>query len=146
MIVERATDDDFADVIAIDAQDHDAAHHPPARVDYLTEVVKRHESYIAREGWQILGFAVLTKHFFDQYFIELLLVHPENRSKGVASVLIRHIEKIVPTEKLFTSTNQSNSEGQALFEKLGFVKSGWIDNLDEGDPEIIYFKRLHRPS
>ena len=33
---------------------------------------------------------------------------------------------------------------QALCEKLGFVKSGWIDNLDEGDPEIIYFKRLKR--
>src|SRR5262245_18145068 len=31
---------------------------------------------------------------------------------------------------------------QALCEKLGYVKSGWIDNLDEGDPGIIYFKRL----
>jgi hypothetical protein len=22
------------------------------------------------------------------------------------------------------------------------VRSGWIDNLDEGDPEIIYFKQV----
>jgi len=31
---------------------------------------------------------------------------------------------------------------QRLCEHLGYVRSGWIDNLDEGDPEIIYFKRV----
>jgi hypothetical protein len=31
---------------------------------------------------------------------------------------------------------------QNLCEKLGFVRSGCIENLDEGDPEIIYFKRM----
>jgi hypothetical protein len=25
---------------------------------------------------------------------------------------------------------------------IGFVKGGWIDNLDEDDPEIVYFKRI----
>ena len=35
-----------------------------------------------------------------------------------------------------------NAPMQALVEKLGYVKSGWIENLDEGDPDIIYFKRL----
>jgi len=139
--VERASEDDLADVIAVDA-----AHHAPTRIDYLEEAVKQHECYIAREGWDVIGFATLNKRFFGQYFIELLIIHPDQRRKGAATTLIRHIEKIVPAEKLFTSTNQSNSEAQALFEKLGFVKSGWIDNLDEGDPEIIYFKRLHRPS
>ncbi len=29
-----------------------------------------------------------------------------------------------------------------LCEKLGFVQSGFIENPDEGDPEIIYFKRV----
>jgi hypothetical protein len=31
---------------------------------------------------------------------------------------------------------------QAVYESLGFVRSGFVENLDEGDPEIIYFKRL----
>jgi hypothetical protein len=56
--------------------------------------------------------------------------------------LITHIEKLVPAEKLFTSTNQSNTVMQTLCEKLGYVRSGWIENLDDDDPEIIYFKRL----
>ena len=33
---------------------------------------------------------------------------------------------------------------RALCERLGFVKSGWIDNLDPGDPEIVYFKALSK--
>ena len=140
MIIERATDDDLAEVIAIDA-----AHHP-GRSEYLMEAVKAHECYIAREGWDVIGYATLNQHFFGQYFIELIVVHPNHRRKGAASTLIQHIEKIIPAEKLFTSTNESSSEAQRLFETLGFVKSGWIDNLDEGDPEIIYFKRVQKPS
>jgi hypothetical protein len=57
---------------------------------------------------------------------------------------MRHLERICPSEKLFTSTNESNMPMQRLCEKLGFVRSGWIDNLDDGDPEIIFFKRLAR--
>ncbi len=132
MRVERTTEDDLADVIAID----------PARAEYLTSAIQKRECYIVREGWDLLGFAVLTRGFFDQYFIELLIVRPDRRRQGAATALMQHVEQIVPAEKLFTSTNQSNAPMRALCEKLGFVQSGWIDNLDEGDPEIIYFKRL----
>jgi ribosomal protein S18 acetylase RimI-like enzyme len=137
MIVERATEDDLADVIAVDA-----AHMGQPRAEMLTEAVKQRQCYVVREGWDVIGFAVLTTHFFGQYFIELIVIHPEQRRKGAASVLMRHIEKIVQAEKLFASTNQSNAPMQALCERLGYVKSGWIDNSDEGDPEIIYFKWL----
>ncbi len=139
MIVERATEDDLADVLAVDA-----SHMGHARAEMLEAAVKQRQCYVARDGWDVIGFAVLTTHFFGQYFIELLLVHPDYWRKGIASALIQHLEKIVPAEKLFTSTNESNAPMQALCEKLGYVKSGWIENLDEGDPEIIYFKPLKR--
>jgi GNAT superfamily N-acetyltransferase len=139
MIVERATEDNLADVIAVDA-----AQMGTPRAEYLTEAVRQRQCYLAREGWDVLGFVVLTQEFFAQYFIDLLIVHPDQRRKGVASALMRHVEQIVPSEKLFTSTNESNAPMRALCERLGYVKSGWIDNLDDGDPEIIYFKRLVR--
>jgi GNAT superfamily N-acetyltransferase len=113
-----------------------------ARAEYLERAVRERHCYIAREGWDVLGFVTFAPVFFGEYFIELLVVHPEQRRKGVATALIRHIERICPAEKLFTSTNQSNTPMQTLCEKLGYIKSGWIDNLDEDDPEIIYFKRL----
>ena len=31
---------------------------------------------------------------------------------------------------------------QSLLSKLGFALSGVIENLDEGDPELVYFKRV----
>ena len=55
---------------------------------------------------------------------------------------MRYIESACPGEKLFTSTNESNAPMQRLCEKLEYVRSGRIENLDEGDPEIVYFKRL----
>jgi hypothetical protein len=44
--------------------------------------------------------------------------------------------------KLFTSTNASNERMQRLCERLGYVRSGPIEHLDEDDPELVYFKRL----
>lgn len=136
-IVERATEDNLADVLSIDR-----AHGDFGRAVFLEAAVRQRECYIAREGWDATGFAILTRSFFGQYFIELLVVHPEHRRQGVAAALIRHLESIVPAEKLFTSTNESNMPMRGLLEKLGYARSGWIDNLDEGDPELIYFKRL----
>jgi RimJ/RimL family protein N-acetyltransferase len=52
--------------------------------------------------------------------------------------------EISPTEKLFSSTNQSNDAMHKVYEANGFTKSGLIDNLDEGDPEIIYFIEKRR--
>ena len=136
-IIERATEDDLAGVLAVDA-----AHMGTPRYVEIEQAVRQRHAYIARAGWEVVGFAIVDQSFFGQYFIDLLIVHPDQRRTGIGGALIRHIEQIVPADKLFTSTNQSNAPMQALCEKLGFVVSGWIDNLDEGDPEIIYFKRI----
>ena len=52
------------------------------------------------------------------------------------------MESLCRTPKLFTSTNLSNLPMQSLLAKLEYQLSGVIHNLDEGDPEIVYFKRL----
>lgn len=90
----------------------------------------------------IVGYAIFERSFFGQGFIDLLIVHPDYRRLGVGKTIITYVEEHCPTEKLFTSTNQSNRPMQSLCENLGFSRSGYIENLDEGDPEIIYFKRL----
>jgi len=63
-------------------------------------------------------------------------------SRGLATALMRAAELDCQSGKLFTSTNQSNVPMQRLCDRLGFVKSGYIENLDEGDPELIYVKML----
>lgn len=139
ILVERATEDDYADILAIDA----AAMGSDGRREYLASAVMARHAYIARQAGEALGYAVASNSFFGNPFIELLIVHPQQRRRGVGAALMRHIEKTCPTPKLFTSTNQSNLPMQKLCEKLGFIRSGCVENLDEGDPEIIYFKALN---
>jgi ribosomal protein S18 acetylase RimI-like enzyme len=136
--VERATEDDYADICAIDA----AIMGNDSRREYLAEAIMARHCLVAREADEALGYAVVDNAFFGNPFIELLIVHPEHRRRGVGEAIMRYIEKTCPAPKLFTSTNESNLPMQKLCEKLGFTRSGYIENLDEGDPEIIYFKRL----
>ncbi len=84
---------------------------------------------------------LFTNDFFGYSFISLVIVKPSERRKGVASALMKAYMQMAKTSKVFSSTNQSNKRMQQLFHNLGFVKSGVIDNLDEGDPEIIYMKQ-----
>lgn len=56
----------------------------------------------------------------------------------MAKKLITYFQQKIATEKLFTSTNQSNVPMQNLLIQLGFVESGYIENLDEGDAELIF--------
>jgi len=73
----------------------------------------------------------------------MLYVHPKYRRQGIGVALVSYLFNICNTAKLFTSTNQSNVPMQRLVATLGFGRSGTIDNLDEGDPELVYFKLLH---
>jgi ribosomal protein S18 acetylase RimI-like enzyme len=137
--IERATHGDLGHICALDC----LVLGDSSRRDFLDNAIKSGQCLVARVDGGVVGFAVLDQSFFGQGYISLLIVHPERRRQGVAAALMRHIESICPTEKLFTSTNESNEPMQRLCETLGFVRSGHIDNLDAGDPEIIFFKRVN---
>lgn len=113
-----------------------------ARKDFIESAILAHNCLVARVDREIVGFAITDQTFYGQTFIWLLIVTPEHRRKGIATGLIRFIESNCPTRKVFTSTNSSNAIMQQLLSKLGFVPSGRIDNLDENDPELVYFKRV----
>jgi len=114
------------------------------RREFIAEAVRAGQACVAVVGSAVAGFVILEYTFFQCGFVSLLYVHPDFRRQGVGAALMRHIERICKTPKLFTSTNQSNHHMQALLEKLGYVRSGMIENLDVGDPELVYFKQLSR--
>ena len=74
----------------------------------------------------------------------MLQVHENFRRRGIGSALMNYATTKCKEEKLFTSTNQSNTPMQRLLEKLKYERSGIIYNLDPGDPELIYFKRIRQ--
>jgi ribosomal protein S18 acetylase RimI-like enzyme len=99
---------------------------------------------VALRADRVVGYVALTRSFFHQAFVEMLMVAEDDRRSGVGAGLVEHCLGLVPTgEKLWTSTNASNLPMQGLLLKLGFERSGIVENLDEGDPELI-FVRLPR--
>jgi ribosomal protein S18 acetylase RimI-like enzyme len=130
-----------ADASAIIAFDH-VARDDAGRVRFIERTIEQRQGYVVTFDNIVAGYGVLNYIFFGNAFIDLLYVSSQYRRRGLGEALMRHMESIREGEKLFTSTNLSNLPMQTLLAKLGYVLSGVIHNLDEGDPELVYLKRL----
>jgi ribosomal protein S18 acetylase RimI-like enzyme len=100
---------------------------------------------VALRESKIVGYVEMAPTFFQRGFVSLLGVRLEHRRQGVATALMKAMEARCQGEKLFTSTNISNQPMQALLGKLEYRLCGVIEELDEGDPELIFVKRLGKP-
>jgi ribosomal protein S18 acetylase RimI-like enzyme len=116
----------------------------PDRAESVQQAVEQGRCLVALDGYDVAGYALLNDHFLGQAFVELLIVGPAHQRQGVGTLLLRQSERSCGRQKLFTTCNRSNLPAQCLFEKCGFQRSGQIYNLDEGDPELVYFKALTR--
>ncbi|MEA4890372.1 MAG: GNAT family N-acetyltransferase [Clostridiaceae bacterium] len=113
---------------------------PFQRMDFIARAIKHGDCYIALSDDVIKAFAVMDYSFFDNAFIELLMVAEKDRRCGFGSALLNYLFAVCKTQKLFTSTNQSNLPMQNLLHKTGFTYCGKVDALDEGDPELFYIR------
>ena len=135
--IRAASSDDVADLIAAD---------PDAQIDagrraQIGEWVDAGLCFVAERGGRLVGYSVLNREFFDSFFIKLVAVAEAERRTGVGTAMLKHLIALLPPgEKLWTSTNQSNAPMRALLPRLGFVPSGQIDNLDGGDPELVFVR------
>lgn len=137
-IIERASSEDFEHICALDETVTGSAAHRPS----IAKAFAQGGCSVARVDSIVRGYVLSDESFFGNGFVSLLMVHPDFRRRGLATALMRAAELDCQTPKLFTSTNQSNLPMQQLCARLGYVKSGYVENLDEGDPELIYLKRL----
>jgi len=126
-----ATADDVAGVLEVD--------HIEGRGDEVRHAIHEGRCFVAEKDSEIVGFCVGGR-LFAFAFLELLVVAPDHRRQGIGTLLVQAWERSAETSKLFTSTNESNIPMQRLCEGLGYVRTGFIENLDEGDPEIFYFR------
>ncbi|MEA2030898.1 MAG: GNAT family N-acetyltransferase [candidate division Zixibacteria bacterium] len=136
--IEKANSDHVSQLLSLD---HIAAVEE-ARAEFIARTVENQSCWVIEENHRTLGYSVMDYGFFGFGFVRMLYVTQEHRRRGLASEMMLYLESICKTVKLFSSTNQSNQPAQRIMEKLGYSKSGIIENLDDGDPELVYFKRL----
>lgn len=87
---------------------------------------------------ELAGYAVVHPHFFGRNFLEMLMVSPAFRRRGVGRALLAHALDQQSSAPLWTSTNQSNTPMRDLLVQFGFAQMGLIEGLDEDDPELVF--------
>lgn len=139
VVTRKALPDDIHAIIECDSY---AGSHADRR-ELIEAAVMQGSCLVAVVNNRIIGFIVVTHDFFHHGFIPVLVVAQIYRRKGIGLQLLAAAEAVCTSDKLFTSTNSSNAAAQSLLTRAGFVRSGLIENLDHGDPELVYFKRVH---
>lgn len=130
----------MADLELLAALDTVAVCDPGRRVQ-IRQWIESGTCHVARTDDSVVAYGVLAYHFFGNGFIEMVMVGDAFRRQGLGMALVRYFQASCTTPKLFASTNLSNQRMQELLKTAGFRTSGLIDNLDDNDPEIVFFSR-----
>ena len=138
MLIRQATSSDKDFILEFDLM----AQADPSRMRFVESAVKSADCLVAEVMGKVVGYAVLEYTFFGNGFVSMVYVADKSRRQGIARGLMQALASRCETPKLFTSTNQSNQPMQQLLAALGYTLSGVIHNLDEGDPELVYFLNL----
>ncbi|MGO4619610.1 N-acetyltransferase family protein [Ensifer sp. 2YAB10] len=138
MRIRPAVKDDHPALCAIDT----VAAGDPRRSADIAGWIGQGCCHLVEIDGEVAAYGVLAHHFFGHAFIEMLMVGASWRRRGLSAALIAHFQAMSSGAKLFSSTNMSNRPMQDLLVKAGFRPSGYIDNLDENDPEIVFYSPL----
>lgn len=115
----------------------------PHRAELIDAALDQGTVQVALDDLEVVGYSVVNRSFFHRPFLEMLMVAPSRRGGGIGRKLLREaLRNVGAAGELWTSTNESNARMQSLLESEGFELTGRVENLDPGDPELFYFKRV----
>jgi ribosomal protein S18 acetylase RimI-like enzyme len=112
---------------------------PPYKRGRFENALARGEVVVAEDAGRAVGF-MWTNEFFGHTFVNVIAVAEAERRRGYAGVLLDHAERHRLTDRVFTSTNASNAPMHAVLARYGWRRCGEVDEIDPGDPEIVYVK------
>jgi ribosomal protein S18 acetylase RimI-like enzyme len=105
----------------------------------------REQLLVALDDGDVVGTLAYRTDWFACTFVTLVSVVPDRRRRGVARALFEAAEERSPGPRLFSSTEEVNAAAIQMHRALGFVQTGYIDNLPQGYRELLFYKRL-RPA
>ena len=111
-----------------------------ARRKHIGDLLALGMSWAALDAGEVAGFVIGSRHFFNFPFVDLIVVAESERRRGVGAALMAHCEAMHDSDRIFTSTNESNAPMRALLAKAGWLPAGVVHYLDPGDPELMFVK------
>ncbi|KON32948.1 hypothetical protein AC477_02215 [miscellaneous Crenarchaeota group-1 archaeon SG8-32-1] len=146
MIIRKATQKDIDEIIEIEKGSFDWYDIFPKNLfqQYLKEY--NDGFYVAvDQSASITGYAILAKKNHNGYVLSIA-VHPKNRNKGVAVLLMKFLEskcKEKRFKKLTLEVRVDNRPAITVYRKLGFVEVGIkIGFYGDGTNAIIMEKNF----
>jgi GNAT superfamily N-acetyltransferase len=112
------------------------------RAESIDRWLREDVVFVAEVNGLTVGYGVFNHAFFRRGNVDMLMLHPDHRGRRIGERLLEALEEACDTEKLFITTNVSNHRMQRLLLRRGYAACGFVDELDLGDPELIFVKRL----
>jgi len=116
----------------------------PSRADMIDRWLQKDIVIVAEIDNRIVGYGVFNHEFFRQSQIEMLMISKEYRGKRIGGNILLSLEEYVDTNKMFITSNLSNHSMQKLLLRTGYKPCGYIDELDPGDPELVFVKYINK--
>ncbi len=104
--------------------------------------VERHHLLVVNEGDEVVGVVAYRTDWFQCTMVSLVCVTERYRRRGVARALVKAVEQMSPSPRLYASVEETNAVAIRMLSALGFAPSGHIDNLPQGYRELLFYKRL----
>jgi putative acetyltransferase len=74
----------------------------------------------------------------DGTHMEALFIDPDVRGNGIGRQLLQ--QGLSLHGSLTTDVNMQNSQAVGFYQRMGFVESGQIENLDDDDAELVFVR------
>jgi RimJ/RimL family protein N-acetyltransferase len=140
--LRKATVQDKPTLIDLDFRLDQIEHFKLKRVEKIDKAILAGECFIITEDQSSIGYVIFDYRFFDQGWIELIIIDEKYRGKGIAGKVFNLLCEQCKTDKVFTSTNRSNTRMQRALVKANFTFAGELNGLDDGDPELFYYRLI----
>jgi GNAT superfamily N-acetyltransferase len=138
MVIREPTPSDLSSVIMLAAHLLGSERAGP----FVRAHVERHHLLVAETDDQVVGMLAYRTDWFQCTMVSLVCVREDFHRRGVARALFTAVERMSPSPRLFSSTEETNARSIRMHTALGFAPSGHIDNLPQGYRELLFYKRL----
>jgi GNAT superfamily N-acetyltransferase len=138
MEIRQPSPDDLAAVMELAAEVIGLERAGP----FVRSHLERHHLLVADAAGEVIGVLAYRTDWFQCTLVSLICVRRDRRRRGVARALVKAVEQMSPSPRLFSSAEETNADSIRMHTALGFAPSGHIDNLPQGYRELLFYKRL----